>query len=278
MARILSDPRQAAVLVRQSDQVTSVEPPVTGPGTSPPLIRYDSTLPSQGPVYTTSCANPHCHRAVRDNGVAEVSSRRRRTPDTNTRLCRSCLLRLSEILRQLPVLYVRCGDLLQGERTHDPLPGRSGRREHGLVLNDALVGARSEIVAVTASWAHLILDEALLSQRPKPDVASLADFVARHQSFLADHPAAVDALDEFAAVHSRALRAIDPVAEARVLGTCDQPSCGTRVYAKRSPSTPGGRLVTCEAGHTWEPARWLTLRRNMERQSNMASVQTEPSV
>lgn len=197
------------------------------------------------------CKNPTCR------GTGVIDSSRSGHP-SGARVCANCLSRLAETLRQLPVLYARCGELLQGERTRRVPRARGGRRE-GIVLNDALVEARAEVLALTVLWAAMVVDEARPPRRPRREVQTLVDFLLEYFDWLATHPAIADAVDEFAELHALVHRTIDPGPNRIELGRCDRPGCDHLVYAQLAASVPGNRLVSCPAGHTAQPHQWLGL-------------------
>ncbi|WP_280465679.1 hypothetical protein, partial [Nocardia brasiliensis] len=106
------------------------------------------------------CENPTCRSAV------AIETLRSTPPADDVRVCPDCLSRFFETLRQLPVLYARCGELLQGERNRRMAPARGGLRQ-GIVLKDALVEARTELLALAGSWAAMVVDEARAPPRPR---------------------------------------------------------------------------------------------------------------
>ncbi|MBB5912171.1 hypothetical protein BJY24_001038 [Nocardia transvalensis] len=199
------------------------------------------------------CENPNCRGAA-----ANDSSRSASTAGAG-RVCSDCLSRFFEILERLPVLHARCGELLQGERGRRTSPARGGRRQ-GIVLQDTLVEARTEMLSLATSWAAMVVDEARPPRRPRRDVRTLVAFLLEYRDWLVAHPAIADAVDEFTEVHALAERAIDPLPERIELGRCDRPGCDHMVYAQMSPGA-GPRMVSCPAGHTWPPHQWLALHR-----------------
>ncbi|MFI5781900.1 hypothetical protein [Nocardia sp. NPDC051570] len=134
------------------------------------------------------------------------------------------------------------------------------------MLKDALVEARTEIMTLAVSWAALVVDEAHPPRRPRRGVSTLIDFLLEYGDWLAAHPAITDAIEEFAEAHGLAARAIDPVPDRIEIGRCDRPGCQQMVYAEMETSGTGNRLVSCPAGHTWEPHQWLALYQRLGRQ------------
>ncbi len=187
------------------------------------------------------CENPDC-RAVAEGG----------------RVCARCRGEFVELLARLPVLHARCGELLQGERTRRVARARGGRRQ-GIALREALVEARAEILALAASWAALVVDEVRPPRRPRRDVPTLVNFLLSYRDWLLAHPAIGDAIEEFGAVRELAERVIDPGPERIALGPCNRAGCEETVYAQLSANGRGNRLVSCPAGHTWQPHQWLAL-------------------
>jgi hypothetical protein len=167
--------------------------------------------------------------------------------------------KLSEELRELPLLYSRCGVVLHGERTRGFGQNR-GRKSPGIVLWDTLVTARTELLSLMSSWAALVAEEARVPLRPRREVTALATFLLDNLGFLVGHPAVVDAIEEFARVCTRARYAINPT-DYVALGLCERPGCGRKVYAHidQSGIGSGGNLVSCEAGHAVDPRQWLSL-------------------
>ncbi|MGW4635298.1 hypothetical protein [Nocardia sp. NPDC004415] len=185
------------------------------------------------------------------------------------RVCPGCLAAFTETLRQLPRAYHRCGELLQGERTRT-LPRRRGGRRSGIVLADALLTARTEIAALTESWAALVVDEARPPRRPRRTVHHLVEFLVEHRDWLAAHPAVTDAIEEFGELHARAAAAIDPAPERIEVGRCARPGCGCAVHAELGAAP--GELVCCTAGHAVPPQQWLGLRGAAPRVRRAESV------
>ncbi|WP_280407621.1 hypothetical protein, partial [Nocardia brasiliensis] len=143
------------------------------------------------------CENPTCRSAV------AIETLRSTPPADDVRVCPDCLSRFFETLRQLPVLYARCGELLQGERNRRMAPARGGLRQ-GIVLKDALVEARTELLALAASWAAMVVDEARPPPRARRDKTPLGELQVQYGELQAAQPAIVEPMDEFAEVHAHA--------------------------------------------------------------------------
>ncbi|WP_157554472.1 hypothetical protein [Nocardia crassostreae] len=199
------------------------------------------------------CENPGCGGAATDGAF----------------VCADCLSRFCETLSRLPVLYARCGELLQGERTRG-LPRAHGGRREGIVLADPPVEARAEIMALVTSWAALVVDEARPPRRPRRTVPILVEFLLAQQNWLAAHPAIVDAIEEFVAVHGLAQGAVEPGPDRIEVGRCDRHGCGQPVYAHLGGSGATSRLVSCAAGHSWQPHQWLALNQRVGHRRRMS--------
>ena len=199
------------------------------------------------------CESPNCTSAV------STKLQRSPTSASGARICPPCVRKLDEALQALPLLYARCGVVLQGERTRGFGQSR-GRNSPGIVLRDTLVTARTEVLSLLSSWAALVAEEAGLPLRPRREVAALVRFLLDNLSFLVSHPAIVDAIEEFARVCTRARHAINPT-DYVALGLCERPGCGRKVYAHIDPDGvgSGGNRVSCEAGHAVDPRQWLSL-------------------
>ena len=173
-------------------------------------------------------------------------------------ICAGCRDRAEENLVELPQLYDMCAYILD-VRPPKPQERVSGHRPHGIVLRDAVVGIRSDILGVLASWCALVAAERGV---PGPDelcIPRLSTFVLVHFEWLTAHPAGADFTDELAALadRARAVLAPEPAAELS-LGPCRRPDCGWTLRADEHPP----KLIRCEAGHEWPPEQWLLLLRD----------------
>lgn len=193
-----------------------------------------------------------------------------RSDESGERLCRRCRRFTQDRLSRLPALYRGCESALtnrrprHSERIRGGLPG-------GISLNDRAVHARSEVLAVLASWASLVVEERRLSAAPGRSVGALARFLDRHIDWLSRHPAAGDFADEIHQVTGMAEAVTNPQSSARVeLGPCDQPGCASPVTAIMRSRDNGPASVSCGGGHVWRPHEWLMLGRRLELASSAA--------
>lgn len=171
-------------------------------------------------------------------------------------ICAGCRDQAEKALVELPQLYDLCAYALDA-RPAKPQERVSGYRPHGIVLRDAVVDIRSDIVGVLAAWCGLVATERGV---PGPDELSLprlSTFVLIHFRWLVAHPAGADFTDELTALADRAntVLAPEPVA-ALSLGPCLRPGCGWNLRADEQPP----KRIRCEAGHEWPPEQWLLLR------------------
>jgi hypothetical protein len=172
-------------------------------------------------------------------------------------VCRECREDAEENLVELPKMYDMCAYVLDGH--HRPLRERvRGHRPRGIVLRDEVVGVRSDILGVLASWCGLVTSERGVAGPDELSVGRLSTFVLVHFGWLTAHPAGADFTDELTALAERARAALtpEPVAKPLPLGPCPRPGCGWTVSAEGHPP----RRIRCEAGHELPPHQWLLLR------------------
>lgn len=171
-------------------------------------------------------------------------------------ICADCREEAEENLLELPGLYDMCAYMLDVRRPQ--LRERvSGRKRRGIVLREAVVNVRSDVLGVLASWCGLVAKERGVSGPDELSVPRLSTFVLIHFGWLTAHPAAPDFVDELAALADGARAVLQPESTAEItLGPCARPGCGWTVRAEGHPP----RRIRCDAGHEWPPEQWLLLR------------------
>jgi hypothetical protein len=206
------------------------------------------------------CAVSSCSR-YRDMRMLPVTNGNER----RIRLCTSCLGGLRANIVRLPRLFHDCEELLSNRRARGLERIRGGGPSGGVTLNESIVGARSDMLAVLASWAGLIVDERPVYIRPRRTTGELSRFLLEHLRWLAGHPAAADAATEIADVVRTAeeLTSVRPASRLE-LGTCGEAGCGGMVTASVGPAADPSS-IGCDRGHAWRPNEWLLLARRLER-------------
>lgn len=198
---------------------------------------------------------------VRDNeeGALCLSQRHGGIPSRTVpglAICAECRKDAEESLLELPVLYDMCAYVLDARHTQ-PRERVSGRRPGGIVLRDAVVSIRSDILGVLASWCGLVTSERGVSGPDELSIPRLSTFVLIHFGWLTAHSAGPDFADELTLLADRAREVLQPEPRAEMdLGPCTHPGCGWTVRAEGHPPT----RVRCDAGHEWPPEKWLLLR------------------
>jgi hypothetical protein len=183
------------------------------------------------------------------------------------RLCRACHDRLKAGLAGLPDLYAGCEQALTGSR-YQLIEWVSGWRPSGIVLDDAAVTVRADMVAVLASWAGLIASErGVPAPRQQREIGRLVAFLTEHLDWLSAHLAAGDFAGEVADLTRAAQNVISPDTAMYVkLGPCEQPGCGKPVFVRIGAADQAlPDQVSCEAGHGVPPERWLLRSRELAR-------------
>ncbi|MDA2809087.1 hypothetical protein O4J56_00390 [Nocardiopsis sp. RSe5-2] len=204
-------------------------------------------------VGNTLCAAPACDR-------------RAPRPEAGPRLCARCRDHIAADLRRLPSLYA------ESEHALAPAPWMltervSGGRPGGRAVDEALLAARSDMMAVLASWAGLVADRTPAVRRPPREAGALVRFLLRHLSVLLESGLGADLAAEVAAVGERMRGALaGPGALRRVLGPCVHPGCDAQVSVA---GADGERVrpadVRCANGHAWPPHEWLSLAVRLNR-------------
>ena len=215
------------------------------------------------------CANPRCRGTL----VPESAGR---SPggsggDGPARLCNACCNRLRHDLDGLPALYDECESVL-GNSTYHLTERVSGSKGTGIPLNTHAMTARSEIMALLASWAGLVISERRLAAAPARTVSGLASFLAAHLNWLVAHPAAEDFAEEVCGAVRMADTAAQPAPSLHIeLGTCVQPGCESALYATgRAGDDRPMSQVRCGAGHAWSARDWLLVAHRIGRDGSGA--------
>jgi hypothetical protein len=203
----------------------------------------------------------HDREYCRSRRHSSVSSR---TVDTLA-ICRECHDQAEENLVELPKLYDMCAYMLD-VRAPKPQERVSGHRPRGIVLRDAVVSIRSDILGVLASWCGLVASERGVPGPDELSIPRLSTFVLVHFRWLTAHPAGADFTDELAVLADRAREVLtpDPVTELN-LGPCLRPGCGGTLRTEGHPL----QRISCEAGHEWPPDQWLQLLRDGGQDSSV---------
>jgi hypothetical protein len=209
--------------------------------------------------------------ARQDYGDQPTCRGRRHEPGTAPLLakglcvCPACRDLAEEILIELPSLFDMCAHVLD-LRPNGFRERVSGHRPHGIVLRDAVVSVRSEILGVLASWCGLVISERGV---PGPDelaVRKLVGFLGIHLQWLFQHPNAPDLVDELTELSEAVSAALRPDTGFRVaVGICPMAECGRTVHAEAHREGAEPYEVACEAGHVWAPEHWLSLRGKREK-------------
>ncbi|HEX6354996.1 hypothetical protein [Actinophytocola sp.] len=175
-------------------------------------------------------------------------------------ICPTCRDLAEDTLIELPSLFELCAHALD-LRPNEPRERVSGHRPRGIVLRDAVVSVRSEILGVLGAWCGLVTTERGVLAPDELDIRKLVGFLAIHVHWLFGHPAAPDFVDELTDLTEAANEAMKPEAAFRVaVGTCLRPDCDRTVYAEAHREGGEPYEVSCEAGHVWAPEHWLALR------------------
>jgi hypothetical protein len=175
-------------------------------------------------------------------------------------ICPTCRDLAEATLIDLPGLFELCAHALD-LRPNEPRERVSGHWPRGIVLRDAVVSVRTEILGVLAAWCGLVTTERGVLAPDELDIRKLVGFLAIHLHWLFQHPAAPDFVDELTDLTEAANEAMKPETGFRVaVGTCLRPDCDKTVYAEAHREGGEPYEVSCEAGHVWAPEHWLTLR------------------
>jgi hypothetical protein len=175
-------------------------------------------------------------------------------------ICAACRDIVEETLIELPALFELCAHALD-VRPNETRERVSGHRPRGIVLREAVVSVRSEILGVLASWCGLVTSERGVLGPDELDIRKLVGFLAVHLHWLCQQPAAPDLVDELIGLTAAADEAMKPETGFRVaVGACPRPDCDRTVHAEAHREGAEPYEVACEAGHVWAPEHWLALR------------------
>lgn len=175
------------------------------------------------------------------------------------RICAECRDQVEGVLVDLPVLFEMCADMLD-PRPHWIRERVSGRARRGIVLRDAVVSVRTEILGVLVSWCGLVAGERDVPGPEELTIRKLVHFLAVHLHWLCAHPAAADLVDELTGLAAAVDEALHRETGFRArVGECPHPGCSEFVYAEAHREGGEPYEVSCAAGHVWAPERWLLL-------------------
>lgn len=178
-------------------------------------------------------------------------------------VCRACHKRVHRELAELPGLYLRCESLLASfPQTFVPkVANGAGGTATGLVLDEAVVNARRDIVGLLASWSGLVADERKVGRPRRRDVTELSAFLAIHVDWLLAHQAGISFAQELVTVAATARAASRGGAALEIeLGPCVEAGCEHVMIAKRAEGSKSSPVeVSCAAGHVWRTHQWLRL-------------------
>jgi hypothetical protein len=188
------------------------------------------------------------------------TARCQRMAENGLRVCRACHKRVYRELAELPGLYLRCESLL----AHFPqtfVPKVAGGAATGLVLDEAVVNARRDIVGLLASWSGLVADERKVGRPRRRDVTELSAFLAIHVDWLLAHQAGASFAQELVTVAATARAASRGGATLEIeLGPCVEAGCEHVMIARRAEGATSSSVdVSCAAGHVWRTHQWLQL-------------------
>ncbi|MFE3718123.1 hypothetical protein [Streptomyces cyaneofuscatus] len=183
---------------------------------------------------------------------------------TGLRLCAGCRETLVAAIRQLPVLYHGCEQVLGGNGPGSLREKTSGGNLPSAPFNLAAADVRAAILGLLGSWSGLVAGERHCDA-PRRDVHLLAHFLLRNADWLAAHPAASEALAETTALARRARRVTGADEQRRVhVGHCVMDGCtGTLSTPVGTAQAARTGEIRCDADstHTWASHQWTHLRR-----------------
>jgi hypothetical protein len=197
---------------------------------------------------------PTCRSRRHEPGKAPLRA-------SGIQICSICRDLAESALIELPELFELCAHALD-LRPNGPRERVSGNRPHGIVLRDAVVTARSDILGVLAAWCGLVTTERGVLGPDELDIRKLVGFLAIHLHWLCQHLAAPDFVDELTDLTDAATQAMrqESTGFRVAAGTCLRGDCDRTVYAEAHREGTEPYEVSCEAGHVWAPEHWLSLR------------------
>lgn len=173
-------------------------------------------------------------------------------------------------------LWIELGLCLVGSGTMEEI--RTKGEKLGINLRDAVVEHRGDIRHTLVSWTLMISDERGIGT-PADTITALGDYVARHNQWLAAHPAAGDASSELRELVTVG-RALQQPSGTRVvpIGPCpvvaeERVCTGTLRALLRRQASLLPSAVTCDADatHSWDSTQWSKLGRAMKQARSVAA-------
>jgi hypothetical protein len=192
-----------------------------------------------------------------------------RRPDAGRGIvvCAACRDQAEEALIEMPEWYEICAHVLDLRRPPQLRERVNGHRPRGIVLRDAVVTVRSDMLGVLASWCGLVVAERGVTGPDELDIRRLTGFLAIHLNWLLAHPAAPEMVDELGELVRAARDVVHPPTGFRTeLGRCTEPGCSAIVRAEGPIEGGEPSRVGCDAGHEWGPDQWLLLRARLARE------------
>lgn len=176
------------------------------------------------------------------------------------RICADCRDSVEDRLVDLPVLFELSADMLD-PRPRWPRERVSGQRTlRGIVLRDAVVSVRADILGVLVSWCGLVAAERGVPGPTDLAIRRITKFLAVHVHWLCGHPAAPDLVDELTDLAAAVDAAVHQETGFRVrVGPCPKPGCAEFVDAEAHREGAEPYEVSCAAGHVWAPESWLSM-------------------
>lgn len=189
------------------------------------------------------------------------------------RFCTACHQELNTALSSLPTAYTQSEAALLPHGVSSVRKGGKDSRPTGISLNEEVITFRSDLIAVLASWADLVVNERSTSKPTARRPDALVPFLLIHLDWLAAHPAAGEFAEEIRQLTRRAHHVIHnrhhPVVR---IGNCLHPDCDAPINTLASPAGSQGLLnISCTAGHSWKPHEWLLLHKQLQ-QSDQSPV------
>ena len=180
-----------------------------------------------------------------------------------SRLCELDLRRLGEDIAVLPELHAALAQTLAyGQGGGEKSSNKPGSR----VPNTAAMEQRVVIRHRLASWAQLVIEERDWNATPADNPTAIANFLAIHVDWLANHEAAGDCADEFAETAGKARRVAYPNGTRTYeVAPCPMDCEGViKAVLRRVDSLLPSELV-CDTDeqHRWNSTQWVRLGRTL---------------